>query len=227
MKKKILLLAFLLLCLTGCDATYRINFNDDNTITEEVTILAPNDFISADNLERDLQILIDFNSDEANEQGFYHYERILGDVNSGSKLSYTFANYAEFNNYSVFSKYCYDEVHVTMNNSVISVETSDNFKCFDELNNGNVRVEIPTQYVVKNHNADIVNDDIYVWNLSADDYDNSIIIEIDRTQKSHVTAIEQITNNSIIYIIIIGVVIVVLVGTIYYAYRRYQELNKF
>lgn len=226
MKRKLLLLPVLLLLLTGCDATYRVSFNDDNTIREEMTVLAPNSLISTDNLERDLQILIDFNSDEANEQGFYQYERILGNTNSGAKLSYEFTNVQEFNTYSVFMKYCYEDAEVTMNPRLIKVETANEFQCFDELGtNGTVTVEIETDYKVQNHNASSVNGNVYTWKLSSDKYDNSIQIQIDRTEKS--SAIANLWDNSIIFIIILIVVVVIIGGIIFYAYYRYRKLNNF
>jgi hypothetical protein len=119
MLKKIVLLLPLLLLITGCGSTYEIEFTQDDTIKDTISIFEDNDkverFTKKDE-EDFLNKLLDF------ERGYEHYKRELYTTEdiTGYKYTYDFT-YEEYDAMSQFRK-CYEDLTLKVTDDKIELK---------------------------------------------------------------------------------------------------------
>jgi hypothetical protein len=222
--KKLLLLIGLLFLVTGCEATYTITLGD-NDINENIKILERNNVISSSDVSKELDEIIVSNSDETMETGFYTFNKLLAADKSGIEMNYKFDPANQYELYSTFLRYCYDDVSFVYDALKIKLVTNSSFKCYNTFNTLNkLTIEIITPYKVVTHNADAVDGQSYMWFIDKDDT-GKIIFEADKTEAS--VDDESIMDNSGVQFIIVAVVFIILPSAIaLYVYFKYLQLNK-
>ncbi|MBR6072195.1 MAG: hypothetical protein IKP77_05105 [Acholeplasmatales bacterium] len=178
MKKKIILL-FSLILLTGCSAEYNLTIVNDS-YKEELNV----DNVKIDNIN-DLVLPLNYDVDEYDidkvkpgDVGFYNAKL----DNNGYLLSHTF-NYSSFIKSTLLNS-CYDRVDVVKNSKNIYISTVGSFRCYDNYNVDDIKVNIISKYKLVDSNADSVNNNVYSWNINKDNLDKGIYIEFVLPKKS-------------------------------------------
>jgi hypothetical protein len=194
MKKKILL-CIMLLFLTGCDAEYTLEINDDNY--EELTSIVENDSSNLNKTFNNItykklfdmylkkpipiskyEILQDETDEEIPNVIYYDKKDLSTNLQTGMELSGTFSSKnIESSNMIEFA---YGNLTVEKDDDVISISTENKAKIFEQFSTlDNLTVNIKTDYKVTENNADKVQNNVYTWNINRENYSNKpIIIEI-------------------------------------------------
>ncbi len=167
--KKILLLFLLTILLTGCSATYDIEFTEDK-IKDEIRV-----FTDTETVNNATQATIDSFSNKILEweRGHDHYTREVytTDKITGYLYKYDF-NYDEYDAMSQIRK-CYEDFNFTYNDKEIILTTSNKFLCKDYYQDvNNLTINIKTDKKVISSNADSTKDNTLTWNINKSNYQN-------------------------------------------------------
>lgn len=208
MKRKIIILATTLILLTGCSATYNL-YLDKNNITERTYIYDSTkklEGLEYYDMDKGNEISIDLYANEvAAFENNFKYEKEEIKTNNGNNFGYrynTSYKYNEFNKLSAVAA-CYDKIEIK-NDGNISVKTSNEFKCFDKYSLlEDVTIRIHYTGKVLNTNADKVENDIYIWKITKDNYKNSGIIFTAEKVKAKIFSTFQIVGLIILTILIV------------------------
>lgn len=178
--KKILLLLITLLLLTGCKATYKIEFNEK--IDEEINVYVENDIIKNATQKQSEEF---YNKLDDWERGYEYYkrERYTDADYTGYKYIESF-DYKDYDAVTQLRK-CYDNFTFTKD-KYIELKTSNEFLCASYYKSvDSLDIKINTKYFVETSNADEKDGNTLIWHINRVNYSNKpIILKIDTTKKA-------------------------------------------
>ena len=205
MLKRILLLIPILFLITGCGSTYEIEFTQDNTIKDTISIFEDNDKVDKFTKEDEdelLNTLLDF------ERGYEHYKRELYTTEeiTGYKYTYDFT-YEEYDAMSQLRK-CYEGLTLNVTENTIELKTEGEFLCatyYKEM--PSMEITIKSDYKIVDSNAQMQDGNKATWKINKTNYKkNNIEITFD---KNNITEEEKelpIKNIIIIILFLIAVI---------------------
>lgn len=173
MLKKIVLLLPLLLLVTGCGSTYEIEFTQNDTIKDTISIFEDNDKVerfSKKDEEDFLNKLLDF------ERGYEHYKRELYTTEeiTGYKYTYDFT-YEEYDAMSQLRK-CYEDLTLNVTDDKIELKTKGEFLCATYHNEmPYMEITIKSDYKIKDSNANTQDSNTATWKITKNNYKNTPI----------------------------------------------------
>ncbi|MGN0966624.1 MAG: hypothetical protein ACI4OP_03410 [Candidatus Coprovivens sp.] len=173
MLKKIVLLLPLLLLITGCGSTYEIEFTQNNTIKDTISIFEDSDKVerfSKKDEEDFLNKLLDF------ERGYEHYKRELYTTEdiTGYKYTYDFT-YEEYDAMSQLRK-CYEDLTLNVTDDKIELKTKGEFLCATYHNEmPYMEITIKSDYKIEDSNANTQNSNTATWKITKNNYKNTPI----------------------------------------------------
>lgn len=168
MLKKIVLLLPLLLLVTGCGSTYEIEFTQEDTIKDTISIFEDNDKVerfSKKDEEDFLNKLLDF------ERGYEHYKRELYTTEdiTGYKYTYDFT-YEEYDAMSQLRK-CYEDLTLNVTDDKIELKTKGEFLCVTYHNEmPYMEITIKSDYKIKDSNANTQDSNTATWKITKNNY---------------------------------------------------------
>ena len=212
--KKILILLILMISLTGCEAVYNLDINS-NTFTEEL-ILTTNDKSSKSqktvNVALKSKIPVDDNyykpevNFKQNNLKYYQISKIDTDNELGAryKANLTKEEYLT----STLVKEHFPNFKLNETGNIISLNLGKKENIFDNYPDlDKLTINITINNKVTKHNADGVNNNIYTWNLTKDNYNKKeIYLNYNKNEKHSETEEEKFSYN--IIFIIIGIIII-------------------
>lgn len=231
--KKILLMFILILLLSGCSVEYNVSLENDSfkengsliEKKENKDNLSKNGFSFEEQINYTYQSMHDvLNGQEMEKTQSFELKKIDTD----KEIGLTYSNELKQNKYylSPIIRQCYDNVSVKNSNNNIKISTGNYFKCFDyyELLN-NVTVNFTTNYKVVNNNADEIKDNTYTWFINKNNFKNKeISIEIDKSEISYNTLLDEKESNVLI-VFLIGLVLTVIFVFGFYTYYKVKFSN--
>ena len=215
--KKIIIFVCLLL-LTGCSATYEITIKN-NKITEKLTLIELNQ--SKFDLENDagwtlrdsFKAQLEVANDEFSVQSY-----TVKDLSTDTtlELEYKSNSSRELTNSSAINQ-CYANPIIEIEDKVINFSTGSEFTCYDYYENlEDITIILKTNHKVLSSNANMVEDNKYIWVLTKDGEKN---IEFSYEKKD----VKEMNSLSIGLIVIL----VLVVGFVsLYIYKKFKEENK-
>jgi len=217
-KVKILFLIVCLLLLSGCTFEYNINVGKD-VISEDNIVFIEN--TNSNNIEDVFEDMVSKYTGPTNGLGMYKssvFER--QDVSGISyKRDYLLNDY----NYSLSFSSCYDSYKLIKEDNKIIIATSDVFKCFDKYKElDNVIVNLTTDYIVEESNADYVDGNKHTWNINKENSDNkniSVVIDL-----SAIKSKKSIFSNSVFWLVLGAIILIGII--ILFIMRRNKKINK-
>ena len=173
MLKKIVLLLPLLLLITGCGSTYEIEFTQNNTIKDTISIFEDNDKVerfSKKDEEDFLNKLLDF------ERGYEHYKRALSTADGLHAYKYTYDfTYEEYDAMSQLRK-CYEDLTLNVTDDKIELKTKGEFLCATYHNEmPYMEITIKSDYKIEDSNANTQNSNTATWEITKNNYKNTPI----------------------------------------------------
>ena len=196
MKKKILLLIGICLLLCGCSAEINIDLDRAN-VTEDIHIYAE---AANDEEKEELNmsfrkympiysetVVADTEPDEK-VKGITYYDRELIETDYGYHYNYKHAfTYNDYNR-STLLRRSFRSAYVEKDNydKVIKVYTDNQgILLMDEFPMlSNVTVNIKTDYLVLDTNADSINGNVYTWKFDRNNYHKNIYLKASTTKKN-------------------------------------------
>lgn len=183
--KFFLVLLFVLFVCSGCSVNYELDIDKSLNLNESITIHADTsgeiDKINSYNQFLPISINADdYSVFESKKDDVDYYNISKEDDASEIRFDYSY-DVSKFND-NYFARSCYQ--FVTAMNSYddeeqrdeLLISTSKKFLCFDNQESlDSVTIKIHTTRDVYSNNADIVDGNNYIWNITRDDKDNASI----------------------------------------------------
>lgn len=206
--KKIILILPLAILLTGCGSKYEIEFTQDETIKDTISIFEDNDIVKKYTTKEEdelLNTLLEF------ERGYEHYKRELyaTDEVTGYKYTYEF-KYDEYDALSQLRK-CYEDLTLNVTDDTIELNTKGEFLCasyYKEM--PYIDITIKSEYIVDETNGKLNEDNSVTWRINKSNYKNTPInIKLDKTEIYEEEKQSQIGNIIIILLFIIAIIFII------------------
>lgn len=244
MKKiKYIFVLLLLLLTSGCTVDYNIELTDELvkeivTITEDSNKISDNILYTGtltyneaiSNLYKIPQpVYKNSNIHPYDEMAIvdgvdYYSKEIINEAYKygiTGKFNHSLSNYKDS---EIISK-CYKNITMIENNDSKVLSTSREFLCFEQyksLEEVNITITVnDKQYNVKNHNADSVEKNQYIWQINRNNYvDKSVVIEFSNIKK------EVVKYDNAMTILIGCVCFIIVAGGIIYIIGKRNNLKK-
>jgi flagellar basal body-associated protein FliL len=226
--KKIILVLFVLILLSGCTSTSNVIVSEEGKVTEEVILSEnksnfPSDSYVKNMIDNYLQLY------EEDMEG-YNYEDISDKNYLKVRLSKKFDNICSYFNDSSFVKKALSNVSCKKVNNTYEIKADVNsLSCEGDclegplVDNIDFFLKLPNSAILEN--ADEVENNTYAWHISGNDLNNiNLIINNPNIEKVH----NKQESNKNIYIII-GVIIFIIILIllfIIYLVKKYKK-NRF
>ncbi len=210
--KKIIILCITTILLTGCNATYNINFTK-NKIEDSIKIYTNNKNVQNATKE----VTEKFSEQLGNwERGYEFYKREIyaTDKITGYEYTYNF-NYEEYDAMSQLRK-CYKDFELNYEKDTITINTSKEFLCqiyYPEVNS--LELNITSEYEILNSNADKKKNNTHTWNINKTNYKqkpiNITISKVKKQQNNPQNKKNKLDIQAILTITIFILLIIVLI----------------
>jgi len=211
--KRIVILIFTILLLSGCSVNYNLEINND---------------VFSENIE-----IGKFDASEVYEFQYLTPYAIINELfqesykidysNQILNLNYTY-DIDSFGFSEVFNK-CYDLSGFSYDEKYYYIKTSGNFKCLSYLNyaTDEVKINIKSNYEVIESNADYVKNDVYTWVVNNDNSSNKPINIVFDTSNVNNEYKSSIFSQLSTFFLVIGAVVII--GIIVFIIRLFGKKN--
>lgn len=226
--KKIILPLLVLILLTGCEATYELDFSK-KTFSDQTRIFdEKNKTVEAIESKTEQKKIIDtlynfekYNSKIANSKFF------LTKTTAGYKYSHTFTLEKDLDGWPSLVGQCYQYIDAYEKNNHLILKTPAQFLCFDKYKElTKATFTFKTDYTVISHNADFNKDNTYTWNIERNDPIKPIYIELEYSEKT--TEKETKKKNPISVGMLFSIIGIIGIGIlIYYLIKKKKENDSF
>lgn len=226
MKKKILLVIIIMLCLTGCSSEYNLTFRG-NTVTEEIVSTIDNSEISSQNIanqKAEIKLNNKFASFIENDQYvFEDNNTIVYDKKVETKgdkkivtlrYNYTLSDYLDSKVYNT----CFDEAYIGNYENGFLIIFKGKFYC---SGGGQVKVNVKTdKFVVDSNATSISKDGVYSWIINKSNEDNTELFLFVTNEE-----IKKNNANTIVLVILILVFLGITgFGVYYFLFRNRNKV---
>lgn len=226
MKKKLLLVIIIMLCLTGCSSEYNLTFRG-NTVTEEIVSTIDNSEISSQNIanqKSEIKLNNKFASFIENDQYvFEDNNTIVYDKKVETKgdkkivtlrYNYTLSDYLDSKVYNT----CFDEAYIGNYENGFLIIFKGKFYC---SGGGQVKVNVKTdKFVVDSNATSISKDGVYSWIINKSNEDNTELFLFVTNEE-----IKKNNANTIVLVILILVFLGITgFGVYYFLFRNRNKV---
>ena len=225
MKKKLLFIIILLLCLTGCNVEYNLTFNGNIVSEEIISTISTSEIPKLTEEEKNAGISLNDRITPFIENDQYVFEddnTVIYDKNvetRGNKKIVTLKHdytMAEFLNSKVYNT-CFDQSYIGNYEEGFLIIFKGEFYC---SGGGQVKVNVKTDKYVADNNADIVSEDgIYTWVINEENMDNTelyLYVLNEEAQSSD-------SNGIVLAILIIILLAIIGFGVYYFFFRNKKK----
>ncbi|MBQ9024715.1 MAG: hypothetical protein IJ105_05850 [Bacilli bacterium] len=171
---KIFLLIVIILITSGCSGNYNLKINPDLSIDENLELSIDNDNNAYD---RTLKIFENNNIPKDNYDVSISSDKVIIEYND------KFSSIEDYLLNSKVYKQLFDKIEYNKNKKYVDLYVDQNIKIKNNYtkNNGSnltdfdfIQINITNPYKMILTNADMVNDNIYTWSLTKDNYNKKI-----------------------------------------------------
>ena len=220
--KKILLMVFSIIILTGCSAEYNIKFDKNMNVEEELFAYESDAFYesySKSSYNRVISFILEPNLEYFNNND-YSIVTDSFDGDKGAKISRKFKDINEYKETSKIYKQAVDEIEYEEVDGIVTIKAkvSINFNEQDQekYNVENLKLNINLPFVVKSSNADKVKKNTYTWTFDKDNSSREIEIVFNKNK---------LNIDYTPYIIIGGIVLFIIIVYVYFK-NKIKNRNK-
>lgn len=168
MKKIVILLVFVLF-ITGCSGKYELEIKNGKVIEKTTALYNKSDVIK-DPYEYTMEFSLKYD-DNGDFLKYDEKKNIKRDNLTGVELTNFYSSIDNFEETSRVINYCYVAKNITNINKMISIKTSNEFTCFNEVEElENVTIVIKSNHKLKSTNADKKTGTTYYWYINKENY---------------------------------------------------------
>jgi hypothetical protein len=235
--KKIILLLTIICFMSGCSATYNLEFKNSR-IYETTTIREDdmNNINSNSELKEDFETYskyyitsITADSNIGNEKDFTkksselkYYKNRHRLTNSFYELKYKYTFDISNYNEAYLPKYSLEYFNFLNNRDNYTISTGTNIRIFDEFEYlDEITVHIKSNHVLIDTNADEVDGYNYYWYFDRDTKDKFVYLEVSKTEK-----IFNYENEFVYGVIAAIITVLVIIVIVIYHYQKLKQLNQ-
>lgn len=218
MKKiKLIIIIVIVFLASGCTATYELSIKD-NKVIENLKIVETNISLFDVRMDSGWTLRETFESLSNGDQ-FTDENYKIRSLNTSSQLGveYKSDSLNSVINSSILNQ-CYINPSVTELDGIITIDTGNNFKCFEYYENlETIEIIFETNHEIVSTNAQKTDGNKYIWNFT-EDSDKQIIISY----------YEDFVKKSLDWasIVIISIMVVLVSIFAYFLIKKYKESNE-
>ncbi len=223
--KKIFIIAALMLLCVGCEAQYNVEIKDDGTVKETLRAIEDKDFFEEyekSSTGRVVSFILEPYLNELNNNK-YEVKNDIAEDHGGVVITRNYSSIETYINSTILSSQFTDKVNFEKDSHTVTITAKGAFSK-DEQNQDKIPVDegiisITIPYKVKEHNADRVDGNTYIWEFSAvDSEDEELKIVYDDSKLSG-------KNNYLLIGTIGGIIILLVGGFLMYNVIRSRRAN--
>ena len=220
MKKwNIVLIAVLLVFITGCDVEYNVNINRDLSVEESFTAVTDNNSLIDRKIYNTNELIESVLSSTSADTKEYLIKEYLLDNSSGAKVSRKYSSLAKYvgtlNEYDLFpnkTEYSLNSNILTFKTTVDKLYKSEEYVLLTYDITSKVNIKIP--FEVTYHNADSVDlkTNTYTWNVNntEENKEQTIMFTADTSKKKYdFTEIIKVLS---VIAVLVAIIVIVSVG---------------
>ena len=214
-KKLVFILLLCFVCISGYTTNYEVVVND--TISEKIELN-----IFQDDKEKSNSPAMSFITTNQyaliNQEENAIYDKQLEELSGRTKVNLTYNySYKQFKN-AKYLNTCFDATTYINKTNYLYFRGYNGFYC---LSQKELRIKVTTDKLVMKHNADIVEDNSYIWKVTEENAsDFEMEIQISNNKEEKPASEIKIMG---IFKIIIGIIIGIAIVIIYITIRREQK----
>ncbi len=226
--KKIFILLFGILLLTGCSANYNLTVDQSLSVRENIDIIGDDRFKmnSSYTIDTMYDTILNTYSNNIDKNKINNVEKYLNNNNLSVKINNNYSNLDELSKSYYASLIYSNNFKINTNENIITLSSDNimnNLWIFmtdmeDDplIKNLNINIKVP--YIVTNHNADKVDEknNTYTWEYNFQTTNKIINISFD---KNNIYVVENKTIKVLIYILIV----LGIVGIGYFIYKLLEK----
>lgn len=226
MNKKLVLIIFTLLFLSGCTVKYDLTIDEKGKITEKAVAMEDSEFFEQyDNssIGRVVGFLIEPHANVLNENSYLTKSIILS-KEGGAEVSKEYSNAEDYANNTILVSQFADKVNYSIDGSNVTLSVKGKLSASEQNQEiipiGNADITISLPFKVEDSNADEVVNNKYIWHLKAEEEK-----EIKITYNKNKIA-KKINYPAII--LGVGIIVVIVIGGLYVynIKNKSEEINK-
>lgn len=219
-----------IIILSGCSIKENLQIentgyaNETFRVSENNEILIETDMAITDNVEQQ------FNSykSQLNDDD-YNYNTFSEEYESGVEIRKTYDTTCEYFENSVFINKLFDSVDCIETDDYIEINSNSNLLVNGTKSDNyvldltdNVTFEIDTTLPVEIQDADSVKDNVYTWEYNKHETTKSFHLKVN---KNFTFDTKKDSNNKILFIVIILLIMTVLIGFVFYRKYKKNKIN--
>lgn len=216
--RKIMLFAVCILLTSGCDITYKVQF-ESNKIIENNIFYLPNEEIENNDIVGTLEKM----SSKYTINTDFLISPKTKILKESKKTGYSVVNEYSYDDYNTIGA-CYDAFSIIKDKNKVIVSTSEKFNCFDyyeELDQ--IKIVAKVKYKVSKTNADEKKGNDYIWYIDRENAENKPIqLFFDLDKKVSVWPF----TNFQTYVIVIALLIAIVSSIVLVVSRISKKNNK-
>lgn len=210
MKKKYFIFIMLLFLCVGCKVKYTLTIDKDGKVESTALLTESKSFYDSyqhSSTGRVISFILEPYLDKLNSNN-YEVNNSIGNENSGVKIKKKFDNIEDYINNDIFYSQFTDKINYSKNGKKVSISLTGKLSGDAQnqskipVKEGSIVIELP--FKVTKNNADKVDGNRYIWNVSQEE-EKEIIIEYD---SSKINKSFKIPGIVIFLIIIISILVI-------------------
>ncbi len=235
MKKKLCILLFIIVLLTGCSANYDLLINDKKEVYESITFTDTNESILSYSESVELYLTQQIESYKGiKEFSAYDFVKKEGSSSSGVIMSKKYRTLKDYST-SYILRFLFEDVNIIQNTEYTSFETVGGYNysnLYGEeqldpdffLEKINIKIKFYNNII--DSNADKVDEkgNILEWNITSEDLLKSIYFKIGNEKRYDIIFLDTF-NRNIKNIMFVAIFFVIVIFTIIFMKNKFQKNN--
>jgi len=226
MKKKLILVVFIIFLVTGCaDVDYNLEIDKDLTVIENVNMSATREYFNNYYMNLPITVVKGFYNNEEwmkplKDNNYFYELRENNTPYPSVFASKKYNSLDEYINNTAYKNQSFDDMSVTMKDNLVTISAKEFNQYLPDDSDGSMdgknlpsklKVNIKLPFVVTKSNADSINKktNTYTWTINENTEEKEINITFDKT-RTYIYNLSWYISLSIIIIIIIVAIILII-----------------
>ena len=223
--KKIILMLFGLIIITGCSANVNLNIDDKNNVSEKVYLYEQNDIIDGVETSKEEFLNSTYNFFKSDKILKYQFWKKYNSEDFGMEFTRNTKGVCDAFKTSAFSDF-FDKLECVEKRNYYEIKAESSFmKCAEDesecfsAKNVNIEIQLPESAI--SSNADIIEGNKYIWKYNFGDVATfNLKLKRYKTGAMDIVNVKNVNANIWIVLGVILIIILVVSGILFIKYRK-------